>query len=69
MNTFGAKDCYKYVNQTENKMKIDVTQENEREILETKLNGRDVIKGMKTWAVSLLSYTSSYLKRMSNQRI
>ena len=32
-----------------------------RKILETKLNGGNLIKGIKTWAVSLLRYSAVFL--------
>ena len=32
-----------------------------RKILETKLNGGDIIAGTNTWAISLLRYTASFL--------
>ena len=32
-----------------------------RKILETKLNGGNIITGIKTWAISLLRYSSAFL--------
>ena len=32
-----------------------------RKILETKLNGGNLIKGIKTWAISLLRYSAVFL--------
>ena len=33
-----------------------------RKILETKLNGNNIIKGIKTWAIALLRYSAAFLE-------
>ena len=38
-----------------------------RKLFETKLNGRNLIKGMNTWAVTILKYSGSFLKSTSEE--
>ena len=40
-----------------------------RKILETKLSGEDVIKGINTWAISLLRYSAAFLDWINNNLI
>ena len=63
-------DSYKYLGVTEangmkhHEMKEKVKTEyfrRVRKVLETKLNGRNIIKGINTWAISLLRYSAAFL--------
>ena len=45
-------------------MKENITKEYKRrvrKVLETKLNGENMIKGIKIWAVSLIRYSAAFL--------
>ena len=65
IRTLGEKETYKYLGILEaDTMKQVETKENikkvylrsTRKLLETKLSGRNLIKGINTWAVSLVRY-------------
>ena len=71
IRTFGEKETYKYlgileadtIKQVEMKGKIlKAYLRRTRKILETKLYCRNLIKGINTWAVSLVIYSVPFLK-------
>ena len=48
----------------EEKMKLNVSKEYIRKlinVLKSKLNGGNLVRGVKTWAVSLLRYTAAFV--------
>ena len=56
-------DSYKYLG-IEEKMKLIVTKEyirRLRKVLISKLNGRNLVCGVNTWAVSLLRYSTTFV--------
>ena len=70
MKSLNEGDGYKYLGVTEadeikkKEMKEKVGKEYKRrirKILETKLSGENVIKGINTWAISLLRYSAAFL--------
>ena len=70
MKSLNEGDGYKYLGVTEaddikkKEMKEKVGKEYKRrirKILETKLGGENVIKGINTWAISLLRYSAAFL--------
>ena len=71
IRTLGDKETYKYlgileadtIKQVEMKDKIKKAYlRRTRKLLETKLSSRNLIKGINTWAVSLVSYSGPFLK-------
>ena len=70
IRTLGEKETYKYlgildadaIKQVEIKDKIMKEYLRTRKLLETKLSGRKLIKGINTWAVSLVRYSGPFVK-------
>ena len=71
IKTFAENETYKYlgilaadtIKQVEIKEKIQKEYlRRTRKLLETKLNSRNLIKGIKTWAVPLIRYSGPFLK-------
>ena len=68
---FNEGDTYKYLGilhadkvkcaEMKDKVKTEYTRR-VRKILETKLNGNNIIKGMNTWAIALLRYSAAFLE-------
>ena len=75
IRTLAEKETYKYlgiieadtIKQVEMKNKIQKEYlRRTRKLLETKLNSRNLIKGINTWAVPLVRYSGPFLKRTRN---
>ena len=70
IKTFGESETYKYLGIFEAdtkqvEMKDKIRKEylrRTRKLLETKLSSRNFIKGINSWAVSLVRYSGSFLK-------
>ena len=71
IKTLAENETYKYlgilaadtINQVEMKVKIQKEHLScTRKLLETKLNSRNLIKGINTWAVPLVRYSGPFLK-------
>ena len=71
IRTLGKKETNSYlgileadiIKQVEMKEKnLKVYHSNTRKLLETKLYGRNLIKGMNTWAASIVKYSRPFLK-------
>ena len=71
IRTAGEKETYKYLSILEGdtikqaKMKDKIKKEclrRTRELLKTKLSSRNLIKGINTWAVALVSYSGPFVK-------
>ena len=78
IRTFGEKDTYKYlgiletdtIKQVERKSKIKKEYlRRTRKFLETKLNSRNLIKGINTWSVFLVRYPWNGLEKNLNKWI
>ena len=75
VRTLGEKENYKYLGILATikqiKMKEKVRKEylrRTKKLLETKLCSRNLIKGINTWAVSLVRYSGSFLKWTLQER-
>ena len=63
IRTFGDNETYKYLGILEMKDKIQKEYwRRTSKLLETKLSGRNLIKGINTWAVPLVRYSGPFLK-------
>ena len=70
IRTLGEKKTYKYlgilkadtIKQVEMKDKIQKEYLRTRKLLETELSSRNLIKGINTWAISLVRYSGPFLK-------
>ena len=76
IKSLNTNDSYKYLGVLEadtikyDEMKKDVRKEyfrRVRKVLETKLNGGNIIKAINTWAVSLVRYTAPFIEWSKNE--
>ena len=51
----------------EEEMMLNVSKEYIRKILESKLNGGNLVRGVNTWVVSLLRYSAAFVSRRKNE--
>ena len=51
----------------EEEMMLNVSKECIRKILESKLNGGNLVRGVNTWVVSLLRYSAAFVSRRKNE--
>ena len=63
-------ECYKYLGileadkSLEEKMKLNVSKQyirRLRKVLKSKLNGGNLVRGVNTWAISLLGYAAAFV--------
>ena len=52
---------------SEEEMMLNVSKEYIRKILESKLNGGNLVRGVNTWVVSLLRYSAAFVSRRKNE--